>query len=324
MSIVYTYLWLFVHCVCMYYIINYSLIYHYFCNFRVMQLQQEIEKVKEAQQAGFGRGSAADDVQLNLAGLAALDAADLSSNGKCAHDMIKLVHFLLDFEGAGNKGKCCCALVIFLTCWSNKYLHIQTNINNKTMNTNNTADAGGSWTPGTSGIAITGSQQVQLQQIKDRDAEFDQDLDEIGDGIQDLHELALRQGEEVKRQNEMLSKTESALDAATEHMVNVNSKMKETLNEVGRSSDKLCVDIMCIVSSRCLLYNVYLCACLLKRFESCLPFTDVGSWLRWYILQNVYWRMANVRPADTSEISFNPGIFVGLFNLHPMKGTILQ
>ena len=89
----------------------------------------------------------------------------------------------------------------------------------------------------------------------------------------------------------MLSKTESALDAATEHMVNVNSKMKETLNEVGRSSDKLCVDIMCIVSSRCLLYNVYLCACLLKRFESCLPFTDVGSWLRWYILQNVYWGM---------------------------------
>ena len=31
-------------------------------------------------------------------------------------------------------------------------------------------------------------------------------------------------------------------------MVNVNAKMKETLDEVGRSSDKLCVDIMCIVS----------------------------------------------------------------------------
>lgn len=65
-----------------------------------MQLQQEIEKVKEAQQAGFGRGSAADDVQVNLAGLAALDAADLSSNGKCAHhDMIKLVHFCLIWGG---------------------------------------------------------------------------------------------------------------------------------------------------------------------------------------------------------------------------------
>lgn len=109
-------------------------------------------------------------------------------------------------------------------------------------------NGGNSWTPGTSGTAITGSQQQQLQIIRDRDAEFDQDLDEIGDGIQDLHELALRQGEEVQRQNAMLSQTQNRIDNAHEHMMNVNAKMKDTLNEVGRSSDKLCVDIMCIVS----------------------------------------------------------------------------
>jgi peptidoglycan hydrolase CwlO-like protein len=106
---------------------------------------------------------------------------------------------------------------------------------------------GKSWTSGPTGVAMTGSQQVQLQQIRDRDAEFDQDLDEIGEGIQDLHELALRQGEEVQRQNQMLNEVGSKIDAAHEHMVNVNAKMKDTLNEVGRSSDKLCVDIMCIV-----------------------------------------------------------------------------
>ena len=104
-----------------------------------------------------------------------------------------------------------------------------------------------SWQAGTSGTALTGSQQTQLQKVRDRDAEFDQDLDEIGEGIQDLHELALRQGEEVQRQNAMLNSTENRLDAAHEHMTNVNAKMKETLNEVGRSSDKLCVDIMCIL-----------------------------------------------------------------------------
>jgi hypothetical protein len=43
------------------------------------------------------------------------------------------------------------------------------------------------------------------------------------------------------------------MDNAHEHMTNVNSKMKETLQEVGRSSDKLCVDIMCIVSKYALL-----------------------------------------------------------------------
>jgi len=96
---------------------------------------------------------------------------------------------------------------------------------------------------------MTGSQQVQIQQIRDRDAEFDQDLDELGEGIQDLHELALRQGEEVQRQNAMLTNTTNRIDNAYEHMENVNAKMKDTLNEVGRSSDKLCVDIMCIVSA---------------------------------------------------------------------------
>lgn len=157
----------------------------------VMQLNQEIEKVKEAQLAGFARGgSTSENAQLNLGALAALDAADLSSS----------------------------------------------------------ADGGGkSWTPGTTGTAMTGSQQVQLQQIHERDAEFDQDLDELGEGIQDLHELALRQGEEVQRQNAMLAKTDSALAKTQDHMDNVNSKMKETLEEVGRSSDKLCVDIMCIL-----------------------------------------------------------------------------
>lgn len=96
---------------------------------------------------------------------------------------------------------------------------------------------------------MTGQQQVQLQQVRDRDAEFDRDLDELGEGIQDLHDLAQMQGEEVRRHNAMLNQTENKIGHAYDHMENVNAKMKETLNEVGRSSDKLCVDIMCIVSA---------------------------------------------------------------------------
>lgn len=160
----------------------------------VMQLQQEIEKVKDAQMAGYARGGDTDTaVQLNMAVLAELDAKDIFANDD------------------------------------------STNGNGKT------------WTGGTSGTAMTGTQQVQLQQIKDRDAEFDQELDEIGEGIQDLHELAKMQGEEVMRQNVMLDQVESKIDKAHEHMENVNAKMKDTLNEVGRSSDKLCVDIMCVL-----------------------------------------------------------------------------
>lgn len=55
--------------------------------FRVMQLNQEIEKVKETQTAGYSRGGQTEqNIQLNLGALAALDAADLSSGGKCLYE----------------------------------------------------------------------------------------------------------------------------------------------------------------------------------------------------------------------------------------------
>ncbi len=84
--------------------------------------------------------------------------------------------------------------------------------------------------------------------VRDPNTEFNKDLDEIGEGILDLHKLALWQGEEVRWQNAMLKQTLASIDKAHEHMRNANSKMKETLAEVGRSSNKLCVDIMCIMS----------------------------------------------------------------------------
>lgn len=83
-------------------------------------------------------------------------------------------------------------------------------------------------------------------QLEERDADFDRQLDEIGEGIQDLAEIAALQGEEVKRQAVMLDNLNNKMDKVNERMTNVNKRMKETLEEVGRSGDKLCVDIMCI------------------------------------------------------------------------------
>lgn len=115
----------------------------------------------------------------------------------------------------------------------------------------NVAGSGASsWQKGGSGgggVAVTSDQQMQLQQLEERDQDFDQQLDELGEGIQDLAEIAKLQGEEVKRQNVMLDNVGNKIDSAAEHVNTVNARMKETLDEVGRSSDKLCVDIMCIV-----------------------------------------------------------------------------
>jgi t-SNARE complex subunit (syntaxin) len=96
-------------------------------------------------------------------------------------------------------------------------------------------------------VAMTDDQRHQILQLEERDADFDRQLDEIGEGIQDLAEIAALQGEEVQRQSVMLDNVNQKLDKVNERMVSVNTKMKETLDEVGRASDKLCVDIMCIV-----------------------------------------------------------------------------
>ena len=88
-----------------------------------------------------------------------------------------------------------------------------------------------------------------MQELEARDADFDRQLDEIGEGIQDLSEIAQLQGEEVKRQSVMLDNVNDKMDKVTERMTGVNDKMKQTLEEVGRPSGKLCVYIMCIVLS---------------------------------------------------------------------------
>jgi hypothetical protein len=112
---------------------------------------------------------------------------------------------------------------------------------------------------------------MQIQELESRDQEFDNQLDQIGEGIMDLAEIAEQQGEEVRRQNVMLDNVTCVLvcivilrvcfcnnltffgfcsdkiDKINERVVSVNSRMKETLDEVGRSSDKLCIDIMCIM-----------------------------------------------------------------------------
>lgn len=111
----------------------------------------------------------------------------------------------------------------------------------------NGGSKGASWGGTGGGVAITQDQQQQILQLEERDADFDRQLDEIGEGIQDLAEIAALQGEEVQRQSVMLDNVNNKMDRVNERMVSVNTKMKETLEEVGRASDKLCVDIMCIV-----------------------------------------------------------------------------
>jgi len=129
-----------------------------------------------------------------------------------------------------------------------------------------------SWGGAGGGVALTGDQQQQMLQLEERDADFDMQLDEIGEGIQDLAEIAQQQGEEVRLQTQMLDKVDKKLDKNLEKMTTVNSKMKDTLEEVGRAGDKLMIDIMCIVLAigfGAVLYN-FAKVSLYSRLMACL------------------------------------------------------
>lgn len=96
-------------------------------------------------------------------------------------------------------------------------------------------------------VALSDSQTQHLAQIDARDKDFDNQLDMIGQGIQDLQDIADSQNEEVKIQNTMLNALGEKIDNVEEHQMNVNQGMKELLEANSRGPDKLCVDIMCIV-----------------------------------------------------------------------------
>jgi SYP7 family syntaxin len=93
---------------------------------------------------------------------------------------------------------------------------------------------------------MTDVQRMQLKQIKDRDAQFDNEILKIGEGVEDLREIALAQNEEVKLQNKMLTNLEEKVDAVHDKVFNVNQRLKTTIEEV-RSSDKICLDIFCVL-----------------------------------------------------------------------------
>jgi hypothetical protein len=78
--------------------------------------------------------------------------------------------------------------------------------------TGDSGTTGGGWTPGGGGggggASLTERQRVQIQELEQRDADFDRQLDEIGEGIADLGEIAALQSEEVKHQSLMLDHLE--------------------------------------------------------------------------------------------------------------------
>lgn len=94
---------------------------------------------------------------------------------------------------------------------------------------------------------ITDAQRLRLQQIQARDKEFDQAIELIGEGVDALHEKAQVMGQEVDIQGQMLEDLKEQVDSAAEKLLNVNQKLKGTLDAVDRGEGKCCMDILCLL-----------------------------------------------------------------------------
>jgi hypothetical protein len=119
------------------------------------------------------------------------------------------------------------------------------------------SNAGSSGTTGPNGMPtgprigarnnqMTEQQRGQLMMIRERDQEFDVQIDEIGKGLDILRELAVQANEEVKLQNTMLDVLEEKVNDVQDRVMNINERMKDTLDKV-RKSDKICMDIFCLM-----------------------------------------------------------------------------
>ena len=93
---------------------------------------------------------------------------------------------------------------------------------------------------------MTEEHRAALHVLKERDVKMDAVITEIGKGVDDLYQLARTANEEVKLQSKMIDHLETKIDDVHEHVTNINAKLKTTLEEA-RNSDKICVDILCLL-----------------------------------------------------------------------------
>ena len=106
-----------------------------------------------------------------------------------------------------------------------------------------TATVGGgkkaSWTGTDEGAALNVNQQQPMMQLEERDADFDRQLDEIAEALQDIVGTAERQGDEVALQTQVLDRVVQKNDKNVERMGKCSNRMKKNSKKPAERKIKL-------------------------------------------------------------------------------------
>jgi len=79
--------------------------------------------------------------------------------------------------------------------------------------------------------------ELGLTQLKRNDEKLDEQLEEISKGMRRLKGIAVDQSQEVKLQNVMIDQISDNMDKATDHLNDVNVKLKDTLKQAGGATN---------------------------------------------------------------------------------------
>eukprot|EP00299_Pterocystis_sp_00344_P016665 c8360_g1_i4.p1 GENE.c8360_g1_i4~~c8360_g1_i4.p1 ORF type:complete len:298 (-),score=76.95 c8360_g1_i4:67-960(-) len=88
--------------------------------------------------------------------------------------------------------------------------------------------------------------EEQMQQLKQRDKQIDEGLEEISKGVGRLKQVAVAIGDELTLQNEMLNVIETKVDTANEQLLTLNKKMKQTLTKV-KGADRFIMNFILLM-----------------------------------------------------------------------------
>eukprot|EP01118_Nematostelium_gracile_P020427 TRINITY_DN989_c0_g1_i1.p1 TRINITY_DN989_c0_g1~~TRINITY_DN989_c0_g1_i1.p1 ORF type:complete len:271 (-),score=106.47 TRINITY_DN989_c0_g1_i1:58-870(-) len=97
------------------------------------------------------------------------------------------------------------------------------------------------------------------QLLKENDRMIDQELTKVGEGVQRLKQKATAMGQEIEMQGRMIDEIDTKVVKVNEKLVNLNKRMKKTLEGV-RKADRFCIDVILIIIILAIagyLYNMF-------------------------------------------------------------------
>ena len=94
---------------------------------------------------------------------------------------------------------------------------------------------------------VTKEQEVELVLVAQRDKYFDEQIGVLGEGVDELRELAQRQGELAREQNAMLDDVEQQVGVNQYTLTGLNMRMKGALVSLEKRKSLIYVDCLCLL-----------------------------------------------------------------------------